>query len=332
MEFVTKIIKDIETAALEIISGNVISLPTETVYGLAADALNVDAVMKIFEIKNRPSFNPLIVHIESINSISKYGEQIPEELYKIAEKYSPGPITYVVKKKRLIPDIVTAGLESVALRIPAHALFREVIRITKKPIAAPSANMFGRISPTNALDVLKELKGKINYILDGGECTIGIESTVISFIDERITILRPGFVTKEELEDISGMQINTVYSNQKNAGNNPIEEPTGLLSPGMLNSHYAPKTPLYITDDLEHFQEYNSPEAGVINLEKIGSLHNIAINLFRLLREYDEKNYKYLVTSKVINSGIGIAVNDRLVKASTGLVRIIKNDIKFIGK
>ncbi len=341
---ITRIIKDVNTAVNEITAGNVISLPTETVYGLAADALNPDAVLKIYEAKNRPSFNPLIVHIDSIYDISVYGEEIPEELYKIAEKFSPGPITYVVKKKRLIPDIVTAGLNSVALRIPAHPLFRAVIRKSGKPVAAPSANMFGRISPTNALDVLKELNGKINFILDGGECNIGIESTVISFTDTIrsgvIYILRPGLVTKEEIEDVSGLNISIKYNIHPVADANMIK-PAGdnnshFLSPGMLKNHYAPLTPLFTTDDIDYFltnyKKVLPPDAGVINLGVFGSLHNIAVNLFRVLRVYDEKKYKYLVVSKVPNSGIGTAINDRLTKASTGCIRILNNELSFIRK
>jgi len=345
---ITRIIKDVNTAVKEITAGNVISLPTETVYGLAGDALNPDAVLKIFEVKNRPSFNPLIVHINSIDDISVYGEEIPEELYKIAEKFSPGPITYVVKKKQIIPDIVTAGLDSVALRIPAHPLFSEVIRISGKPVAAPSANMFGRISPTNALDVLKELNGKIKFILDGGECNVGIESTVISFTEAlrsgTINILRPGFITKEEIEDVSGIKINPeinsgqviVYNNYRETDSGiikPLEDrEINLLSPGMLKNHYAPLTPLFLTDDIDYFLTNYIPAAGVINLETFGSLNNIAVNLFRVLREYDEKKYEYIVVSKVKNFGIGTAINDRLTKASAGFVRIQNNELIFIGK
>ena len=220
----TQITKNIETAVEELINGQVVALPTETVYGLSANALVADSVLKIFEIKKRPQFNPLIVHVSNVTELEKYALNIPDDVYALAEKFSPGPITFVLKKKKIIRDVVTSGLDSVALRIPSHPMFREVLQISEIPLAAPSANMFGRISPTTAKEVMKELEGKVNYVLDGGKCKVGIESTVISFLDDRIKILRPGFITKENIENIIGKKVFR--------GKN-----TDITSPGLLKFH-----------------------------------------------------------------------------------------------
>ncbi|HEY5123791.1 MAG TPA: L-threonylcarbamoyladenylate synthase, partial [Ignavibacteria bacterium] len=197
-----RIIKNINIVVKELLAGNVSALPTETVYGLAANALDPDAVLKIFEIKKRPHFDPLIVHIHDISEITKYAKYIPDDVFKLAEKFSPGPITYVIRKKNIIHDLVTAGLNTVAIRIPSHKLFRKVLEKLPFPLAAPSANMFGRISPTDAQEVYKELKNKINYILDGGKSKIGIESTVITFDNNNPVILRPGYITRDMIENI----------------------------------------------------------------------------------------------------------------------------------
>lgn len=316
----TIIINSADKAAGEILKGGIVALPTETVYGLAADALNPDAVLKIYETKKRPDFNPLIVHVIGIEEFEKYAVSIPSAVYKIAEKYSPGPVTYVLSKRNVIPDIVTAGIDTVALRIPSHPLFREVLKKCGKPIAAPSANMFGRISPTTAEDVLKELKGRIEYILDGGRCPIGIESTVISFEGGRIFVLRHGFVTKEEIEAVSGKEVTEIK-----------ESESRILSPGMLKSHYAPLTPLYFTDNIEYFKNKES-NVGIVDLAAYGSLREAALNLFADLRNADEKGYDYIVTKNVENKGLGRAVNDRLKKASSGSVIIENGKIAFLKK
>lgn len=316
----TIIINSADKAAGEILKGGIVALPTETVYGLAADALNPDAVLKIYETKKRPDFNPLIVHVIGIEEFEKYAVSIPSAVYKIAEKYSPGPVTYVLSKRNVIPDIVTAGIDTVALRIPSHPLFREVLKKCGKPIAAPSANMFGRISPTTAEDVLKELKGRIEYILDGGRCPIGIESTVISFEGGRIFVLRHGFVTKEEIEAVSGKEVTEIK-----------ESESRISSPGMLKSHYAPLTPLYFTDNIEYFKNKES-NVGIVDLAAYGSLREAALNLFADLRNADEKGYDYIVTKNVENKGLGRAVNDRLKKASSGNVIIENGKIAFLKK
>ena len=298
----TIITQDIYKAAEEIKSGNVIGLPTETVYGLGADALNEKAVLKIYETKERPVFNPVIVHVYDINELEKYAENIPDEAYKLSEKFSPGPLTFVLKKKKIIPDIVTSGNDSVGLRIPSHKLFREVLKETKLPIAAPSANRSGRISPTSAEDVLSELEGRINYILDGGTCEIGIESTIISFLDEDVKILRHGFVTKEDIKKVIGK------ISENDSGK--------IISPGLLKSHYAPLTPLRCVDDFKLIKNVSDKNIGILDFSKYNDFREIAMNLFSDLRKMDKQNYDLIVWKKLVNEGLGIAINDRLTRAS----------------
>ncbi len=285
-------------------NGNVTGLPSETVYGLGANALLEDAVIKIYETKERPAFNPIIVHVYEKSDLQKYAENIPDEVYELADKFSPGPITFVVKKKKIIPGIVTSGNDSVGLRIPSHPLFRKVLEQTCLPIAAPSANRSGKISPTTAEEVLSELDGKINYILDGGKCEIGIESTVISFVEEKIKILRHGFVTREEIEKVIGKV--------------SVEKSKKIISPGSLKSHYAPVTPLYIVRDFVSVKNISGKKIGILDFSGYRDLKEIALNLFSDLRKLDEMNFDFIVCIKVADEGLGIAINDRLERAATG--------------
>lgn len=314
----TKIIKDIDAAVKEITEGNIVALPTETVYGLGANALNDKAVLKIFEVKERPRFNPMIVHIYDAESLNKYGDYIPDEVYKLAEKFSPGPITFVVKKKSIIPDIVTAGNDSVGLRIPSHKMFREVLKLSGVPVSAPSANRSGMISPTSASDVMKELSGRINLILDGGNSAIGIESTVVSFTGNKIRILRHGYITKEEIEKVTG-KINGEYSGK-------------IISPGNLKSHYSPSTPFYLSDNAAELQKIYGSKAGLLDFSKYRSMEEIALNLFSDMRKLDEMKFELIFGEKTEGGGIGAAINDRLERASrgkalsqNGIVIFIKN-------
>lgn len=306
---VTKITTNIEIAAKEILNGNVVGLPTETVYGLGANALDKTAVIKIYETKERPEFNPVIVHVSDADDFEKYAVNIPENVYKLAEKFSPGPLTFVVKKKNVIPEIVTAGNDSVGLRIPSHPVFRKVLTETRLPIAAPSANMFGKISPTSAEDVLSELNGKINYILDGGKCEIGIESTVISFVENEIKILRHGYITKEQIEKVIG-KLN--YSTSKK-----------IISPGQLKSHYAPSTPLYFVNDFNEVKNYTGKKIGLLDFSGYKDMKEIALNLFSDLRKLDSESFEFIVCKKVSDEGLGFAINDRLERAGYGQLSII---------
>lgn len=313
----TKIITDAGIAANEIKKGNVTGLPTETVYGLGANALNENAVLKIYEVKNRPEFNPIIVHVYDLSDFEKYAEGISDKVYMLADKFSPGPLTFVLKKKNIIPDIVTSGNDSVGLRIPSHPVFREVLKLSQLPVAAPSANVSGKISPTSAEDVLADLNEKIDYILDGGKCGIGIESTVISFLDDRIKILRPGFVTLEEIESVVGKIDN---------------EPEGkLLSPGRLKSHYAPVTPLYRCESIDKLKNRKDKNIGFLDFSKYDGLREIALNLFSDLRRLDKGNHDFIVYRNVPDEGIGLAINDRLRRAASGEVSIV-NDVITVKK
>lgn len=298
----TKIIKDIDLVIEEIHEGNVVGLPTETVYGLGANALNELAVVKIYEIKDRPKFNPVIVHVTDVTDFEKYAIDIPNEVYKLADKYSPGPVTFVLKKNNIIPDIVTSGNDSVGLRIPSHRIFREVLKETGLPIAAPSANKAGKISPTSADDVLSELRGKIKYILDGGRCEIGIESTIISFLNGETNILRHGFITKEDIEKVTGKM---------------SDDKTGqIISPGLLKIHYAPRTPLYRVSDFDEVKEIKDKNIGYLDFSKYADHKEIAVHLFSDLRNLDRQKLDFIVYKKVENKGIGLAINDRLERAS----------------
>lgn len=331
----TRIINSVELAAEEILSGNVVALPTETVYGLGADALNEDAVLKIYETKKRPDFNPLIVHVPDISEFEKYAENIHPDVYKLADFFSPGPITFILKKKSIIPDIVTAGLDTVALRVPYHELFKFVLRLTKTPIAAPSANMFGRISPTAAAEVMKELRGKIKYILDGGKSTVGIESTVVSFEGGRVTILRHGFITKEDIEKVVGRK---VYEYEESSEDNKV------TSPGLLKSHYAPLTPLYLAEhtfdlkrlidelDDEKIEGLEKDSIGIMDFSVYDGFRELSKNLFSDLRNIDERHYKMIFAAKVKNVKLGRAINDRLEKASVGTIKYNGKKIVFKDK
>jgi L-threonylcarbamoyladenylate synthase len=320
----TQIINDINIAAEEIKKGNVVGLPTETVYGLGANALDPEAVLKIYEVKERPKFNPLIVHVLK-NDIDKYVKDIPANIIKLIEKFSPGPITFVLKRRDVIPDIVCAGLETVAIRVPSHDVFRQVLEITQLPISAPSANRFGKLSPTSAEDVLKELDGKIDYILDGGKSDIGIESTVVSHTDGEVKILRHGFISKEDIEKVIGEVAQLEEYIEGDDGIRPA-------SPGMIKNHYAPNTPLYLTKK-EFMDAYSQNEkVGILETGKYDNIKDLAVNLFSDMRKLDEKKYDFILTTKVKNEGIGRAINDRLLRAAKGFLINVNNKMKFIDK
>jgi len=308
-------------AAVELLrNGEAVALPTETVYGLAADALNPIAVTKIFEAKGRPRFNPLIVHLPDHDWLEKIAA-LPapdrELVFQPGEKFWPGPCTMVLPKREIIPEIVTAGLDTVAVRISAHPAFAEIIRAFGKPLAAPSANRFGRISPTTAKHVLDELDGHISLIIDAGPTTHGIESTIVAVRDGKIDILRRGPVTSEQLSAFGKVDI--------------AKEREKISAPGQLPSHYAPKTPLRIVDDLKSFAPeanqrcallaWNSIErdkrfVAIRNLSGQQDLREAAVNLFRYLRELDALDVDLIIAERVPGQGLGAAILDRLERAS----------------
>ena len=224
----------IREAAQIIKNGGLVAFPTETVYGLGANALNPFAVAKIFELKERPSFDPLIVHIASFVDLQILSTGVTENVLRLAKHFWPGPLTIVLPKSQLVPDIVTSGLDTVGIRMPNNSIALELIKESKCPIAAPSANKFGQLSPVNAQHVKKQLPN-VDYVLDGGHTTVGIESTIVSIEGDICQLLRPGFITLEEIE--KALPNTFVFNHTK---------PEKLVAPGLLKSHYSPQKPLYI--------------------------------------------------------------------------------------
>lgn len=315
----TEIGADIACAADWLKRGEPVAVPTETVYGLAANALDPAAVVKVFEVKKRPAFDPLIVHLPDFELIGKYATEVPAVLEQLANAFWPGPLTILLPKKDLIPDLVTSGLPRVALRVPAHPLMRELLRELPFPLAAPSANPFGYISPTTAGHVWDQLKGEIPYILDGGPCHIGVESTIAGFEDGQLTVYRLGGLPLEDLEAVAGP-----VAVRLNQSSNPA-------APGMLKSHYAPRKPLYLGDIQALVRKYAGERAGVLSLmprsdlppdalkmvlSERGDLGEAAQNLFAAMRALDAADVELIIAEPMPESGLGRAINDRLRRAA----------------
>jgi len=315
----TKVGIDISFAANLLKNGELVAIPTETVYGLAANALDADTVLKIYETKGRPAFNPLIVHVHDANQFEKYASEVPALVMELAAKFSPGPLTFVLPKKDIIPDIVTGGGSTVALRVPGHPLTLKLLSQLDFPLAAPSANPFGYISPVLAEHVAEQLGGKIAYILDGGPSMIGVESTVITIEDDKIIILRLGGVPVEDLFSTGAEVVLRV-----NQSSNP-------KSPGQLKSHYAPRIPLVIGDvnvttaafpekkvaALVFFEKnFTSNIVAEEVLSPSGDLKEAARNLFGALRRLDKSGADIIVAEHFPNYGFGLAINDRLERAA----------------
>jgi L-threonylcarbamoyladenylate synthase len=308
----------IAAAADLIRGGDVVAFPTETVYGLGADATNAAAVARIFAIKARPSFDPLIVHIDAVEKLGEIAVAVPAAAQALIARCWPGPLTVVLSKTSRIPDIVSAGLPSVAVRMPEHAVARALIAAAGCPIAAPSANPFGYVSPTTAAHVAAQLGAAVPMILDGGPCRVGLESTIVSFIDSTPTLLRPGAVTLEDLEHVLGAV--------RVAG--PADVP---LAPGQLPRHYAPRTPVSIvwsTSEVAPAQRAgaallaaSAPDdaAGFAHVELLspdGSLQVAAANLFAAMRALDAGGFTRVFALAVPEIGIGRAIMDRLKRAT----------------
>jgi L-threonylcarbamoyladenylate synthase len=307
---------EIQKAAQIIQEGGLVAFPTETVYGLGADALNPYAVARVFEAKNRPRFDPLIVHVADLRQAEILVERFPEAALRLAEKFWPGPLTLVLPKSPLVPDLVTSSLPTVALRIPRHPLALELIRESGRPLAAPSANPFGGVSPTTAEHVRRSLPGKVDMVLDGGPCEVGVESTVVSFLERDPALLRLGGTPLEEIQTFLGRALKI-----------PTAAPAGPLhSPGQLASHYAPRTPLMLEGPppdgakagLLSFQRPESSR-GFQTLEVLsekGDLREAAANLFAALRRLDESGLDWILARLVPDQGLGRAINDRLRRAA----------------
>lgn len=307
--------QDIDIAAGYIREGRLVAFPTETVYGLGANALNPLAVAKIFELKERPSFDPLIVHIASVDDLDKLTVNKDSRVLQLAEKFWPGPLTIVLPKSDIVPDIVTSGLNTVGIRMPNNPIALELIRKAGCPIAAPSANKFGRVSPTTAQHVKKQLPN-VDYILDGGKTQVGIESTIITLNENGFEILRHGVITREDLESVIPFHSGRDTSDS-------------IVAPGMLKSHYSPNKPLYFLGDV-HLNDMQRSNAGllsfnttdtegyrmVIPLSTSGNLREYAVNLFAAIHKMEESDVEYIVAEPVEEHGIGLAIMDRLRKAA----------------
>lgn len=292
------------------------AIPTETVYGLAGNALNSGAVAKIFEAKNRPHFDPLIIHVPGLEAVSLYATAIPDAARALADRFWPGPLTLVLPKRDNVPDLTSAGLDTIGIRCPDHQLTRQLLKLLPFPLAAPSANPFGYVSPTTAQHVDQQLGGRISYILNGGTCNIGIESTIIGFEGERPVVYRFGGLSLEEIETVVGPLETRAHSTS-----NP-------RAPGQLKSHYAPgkrvvlgdigllrNDPVYRNAAIISFRtDFGVPYQVVLSPE--GSLHEAAHNLFAALRQVDSFPVEYVLTERVPDVGIGRAINDRLMRAA----------------
>jgi len=307
---------NIRKAAKIIWSNGLVIFPTETVYGLGADALNPDAVVKIFEVKKRPKFDPIIVHIAELKSLKHLCKDVNRTARKLIKRFWPGPLTIVFKKTDVVPDIVTSGMDTVGIRMPSHPVALELIKKARCPIAAPSANEFGYITPTKAKNISKQLQKSVGLILDSGKTCIGIESTVISVIDKPI-ILRSGAITKEAIEEVIG----------------PVEiskfRPR-MASPGQLDKHYAPVTKMEFLTKKTRLPEnkklglivfkdlpQDKSKFKVIEvLSKKGDLHEAAHKLFGIMFKMDKKGMDKIYVEKVPEKGIGIAIMERLRKAT----------------
>ncbi|MEL6560041.1 MAG: L-threonylcarbamoyladenylate synthase [Bacteroidota bacterium] len=299
-------------------SDQLVAIPTETVYGLAGKAFSKKAVLKIFKAKNRPSFDPLIAHSDSIESIEQFVDYFPEKAKKLAEAFWPGALTLLLPKNKQIPDIMTSGLSTVAVRIPAHEMTLSLLQSLQYPLAAPSANPFGYVSPTTAQHVENNLGDKIPYILDGGSCSIGVESTIVGFENDQPIVYRLGGLKIEQIEEVVGK-----IAIKNNQSSNP-------KAPGMVKSHYAPGKPIEIVDIQEKLSEAttnlektgfisfgNPPDAPyVVSLSDEQNLEEAAFKLFSALRYFDTLPVDKIYTQLVPNTGIGRAINDRLQRAA----------------
>ncbi len=322
--------QDILTAAEIIKNGGLVGMPTETVYGLAADATNPQAIKSIFVAKGRPSDNPLIVHIADINDIKKHGlvREIPESAKLLCDKFWPGPLTMIMPKGKNVPYEVTAGLDSVAIRFPSHKVARALIEKSEKPLAAPSANLSGSPSPTTAQHVMNDLSGKIGAVIDGGDCEVGLESTVITLCTNPPTLLRPGKVTLEELREVLGKVTLSHAVLEK------LKDNEEAASPGMKYRHYAPKAKVYLVKaEDEAFYDFvnnknnilalcydedsDSMKVPYITLGKKHDYDTEAHKLFAALREIDERSDISTVYARCPDTeGVGMAVYNRLIRAA----------------
>lgn len=302
----------IEQAASILHAGGLVAFPTETVYGLGADATNDQSVAKIFETKKRPAFNPLIIHVKNIQQVSEFAE-FCERSRKLSAAFWPGALTLVLKRKKdaKLSLLATAGLDTVAVRVPNHPIAQAILTATNVPIAAPSANLSGTISPTQAAHVAEQFAGSstLNMVIDGGPCTVGLESTIVDVSGHTPTLLRPGGLAIEDIEAVVGPLA--------------IHASEDIIAPGQLKSHYAPSIPLRMnvkTDELRPGENLLAfgPDAptNALNLSPKANLTEAAANLFAMMRTLDEPTSTGIAVMPIPNKGLGVAINDRLKRAS----------------
>lgn len=313
----------IKKAADIIKDGGLVAFPTETVYGLGADVFNEKAVKKIFVAKKRPFDDPLIVHIADISDLHKLAKIIPETAVKLAKKFWPGPLTMVFKKAKSVPDCVTAGLDTVAVRMPENNIALKLIKVSGTPIAAPSANIFTKPSPTSAKHVIEDLSGKIPMIIDAGQTKIGLESTVLDLTSKIPMILRPGKITAEELKPILGK----IEYPPPEARPRPSGAGKTPKSPGMKYRHYSPKAKVILV-----VGEKNKTKNKIRELEKIykktaviradKDVENLSKNLFKKFREFDSKKIEIIIVEGVKEKGLGLALMNRTKKAASRIIRV----------
>lgn len=309
--------KDIAKAKRLLQQGELVAIPTETVYGLAGNALNMDAVTKIFEVKKRPSFDPLIIHVPDLQAVMHYTENFPLKALALANTFWPGPLTLLLRKKDIIPDLVTSGLDTVGIRCPDHELTRSLLQQVEFPLAAPSANPFGYVSPTRPEHVNEQLGDKISYILDGGICSVGIESTIVGFDNNLPTLYRLGGISVDEIQNVVG-RVEIIL----NTSSNP-------LAPGQLKSHYAPSKKMLIGNIDELLKITDPNRTAILSfcnnfnalhqiiLSPSGNLRQAAKNLFAALRELDKLEIDTIITEYLPEEGLGLAINDRLKRAAS---------------
>lgn len=324
----------IRIAAEVLRKGGLVAFPTETVYGLGADALNRRAVRRVFKVKGRPADDPVIVHIADKKGIGRLAEEVPEEAEKLMERFWPGPLTLVLKKTRVVPKVTTGGLDTVAIRMPNNEIALSLIREAKTPVAAPSANLFGKPSPTSAGHVIHDLNGKVDVIIDGGRTRIGVESTVVDLTSSPPMLLRPGGVTVEELREVLGdVLLHPAVKGEKGS--------MFARSPGMKYRHYAPEAKVIVVEGRadkvrekihELARKYEKSRVGVITTDRkhtydvdavfVGTEpREIARNLFKIFREFDER-VDVILAESISEKGLGLAVMNRLKKAAYKVVRV----------
>lgn len=311
--------ENIQRAVRALREGKCVGMPTETVYGLAADGLNPEAVAQIFEVKKRPSFDPLILHVAEDYDLSVIIEDVPPQAKQLMKQLWPGSLTLILPKKKCVPDLVTSGLETVAVRCPDHPVAQALLKSFGGPLAAPSANLFGHLSPTTAQSVEEELGYKIALTLEGGACRVGVESTILELTSHPPRVLRLGAFSVEKLEEILGVV--------------EVVTASTVVAPGMLDNHYAPRTPLYLCDHLDTVSDQAFSQNACLHFSQLGAgsnhltlsltknLTEAAANLFSSLRQLDQSGAGMILAELVPDVGLGRAINDRLFKASAGKAR-----------